>query len=178
MIQAQPKGRYFQNAWVVADLDQAIDAWSRVGGVGPFVRFGEHTLQGVLYRGRPASLTLSGAIAQAGDIQIELIQQTREGPSAYRDTVAAGVSGFHHMGFLAEDFDGEISRYQALGFAIASQGEVRGSRFAYVDTQAALGVMVELLDPTAATRAGFDLIRRLALSWDGVQASVRFQDVA
>ena len=37
------------------------------------------------------------ALAQAGDMQIELIQPTGNSPSAYRDTVPMGRSGFHHI---------------------------------------------------------------------------------
>jgi len=172
-----PRGRFFQNAWIVPDLEAAIAHWAQTAKVGPFLTFGAHTLAEVVYRGRPAPLALTGAIAQAGDVQIELIQPLGEGPCAYRDTVPAGTLGFHHMGFIADDFEGELARYQSQGLEIASQGKVGGSRFAYVDTVATLGFMIELLDPDKASRWAFDLARRLALEWDGVHPSVRIQDV-
>ena len=36
----QPKGRYFQNAWVVADLDLAIETWTLGTTVDTFAQLG------------------------------------------------------------------------------------------------------------------------------------------
>jgi hypothetical protein len=90
-----PATRLVQNAWVVPRLEDAIPGWVALG-VGPFFVL-ERAYPQALYRGTPVPLSFRAALAQAGDIQIELIEQTSDGPSAYRDMVPAGATGFHHM---------------------------------------------------------------------------------
>ncbi|MFD2498635.1 hypothetical protein ACFSTI_06955 [Rhizorhabdus histidinilytica] len=77
--------RIVQNAYVVRDLDEAMVRWNRTLGIGPFLVRRHIALRDVLYRGRPASLDISAAHAQAGDIQIELVMQHCDQPSAFRD---------------------------------------------------------------------------------------------
>ena len=74
-----------QNGWVVDDLFAAIKKWTDFYGVGPFWVSEQVVPDDVLYRGEPAHLDMKVALAQAGNVQIELIQQNSDGPSAYRD---------------------------------------------------------------------------------------------
>ena len=85
----------FQSAWIVDDIDEAARLWAEKTGIGPF--FVADYQEGVFetsYRGKPAPMTMKTALAQAGSMQIELIQPTGDGPSAYRDTVPMGRPGF------------------------------------------------------------------------------------
>ncbi len=54
----------------------------------------------------------STALAQAGDLHIELVEQHCDSPSVYRDIFPKGEEGFHHVAVIAEDFDAEIARYE------------------------------------------------------------------
>ena len=45
---------------------------------------------------------MSCAFAQAGPMQIELIEQHTDGPSVYRDMFPAGTGGFHHLCYWAD----------------------------------------------------------------------------
>ena len=51
-------------------------------------------------------------VAQAGPVQIELIQQLCDRPSVYRDLVDTGESGFHQLCTVTADYDGKIAHYQ------------------------------------------------------------------
>jgi hypothetical protein len=159
--------RPFQASWVVPSAEAAAALWTRTMGIGPFFLFADVEVDDFRYRGAPSRYGCRVAIAQAGDMQIELIEQPHDLPSAYRDLVPAGRSGFHHVGLFAEDFDRELAAYEALGFARAAEGRVGAMRFAYVDTSPAIGCMVELLAEDAAMRAAFAGIATAARGWDG-----------
>ena len=80
--------RTIQNAYVVADLDAAIERWHRLWGLGPFFVRRHIVLPQVRYRGRAAALDISAAYVQAGPIQVELVTQHDAAPSAFRDMFA------------------------------------------------------------------------------------------
>lgn len=159
--------RYFQMAWVVDDLEAAVRRWVESSNVGPFYVIAHAKVERVRYRGVPAQLDFSGALAQAGDIQIELIQQHNDGPSAYRDVFPKGAQGFHHMCTFVDDFDAEIARYAARGAVAAVDGAFGDMRFAYLDTRADLGHMTEIIEDRASIRDVFKIVADAAADWDG-----------
>jgi Glyoxalase/Bleomycin resistance protein/Dioxygenase superfamily len=94
--QPWPEGeyRFFQIGFVVDDLLAAAADWARVFGVGPF-----HVMpvfdQHVIYRGSESTITCQVAVAQAGPVQIELIQQHCDRPSVFREWSRDGTCAFH-----------------------------------------------------------------------------------
>jgi catechol 2,3-dioxygenase-like lactoylglutathione lyase family enzyme len=157
-----------QNAFVVTDIEVAMERWTRVFGVGPwFYNPDVNSLTDPRYRGQPSDLRFAGALAQAGSVQIELIQPLNDVPSCYRDLYPKGTEGPHHLAIFAEDFDAECARYAAEGFEVAFSGANRDMRFAYYDTSSVLGVMVEILEDVASVREAFGRIKAAGDGWDG-----------
>lgn len=154
-----------QAAWVVADLEAAIHGWAALG-VGPFFTF-TVDMPDALYRGAPVPLVFRGALAQAGDVQIELIRQLSAGPSAYRDVVPEGQSGFHHVCRSFGGYDATMARLRGLGIVAVSEGAPSGARVCYADTRALLGCMLELTDESPTISALAALVRNGAQGWDG-----------
>lgn len=155
-----------QNCWVVPDLEKAMQQWLSMG-VGPFFRR-DADYPDALYRGRPEPLAFKGALAQAGPVQIELIQQTSKGPSAYRDIVPEGGSGFHHMCRIVHDVAGEIARLRARGIEMASEfRSVGGAQVAYADTRREMGCMLELVPAEPVLIHLFRDVAQAARYWDG-----------
>jgi hypothetical protein len=163
------KRDFFQTGWVVNDLRTAMQEWVDATSGGPFFVRERVKPDDMIYRGQPAELEMSVAIAMIGGMQIELIQQLSDSPSAYRDAFPAGTVGLHHIGGFSDDIDSDIARYRKAGIAVATQGSVGGMRFVYFDTRASIGCMTELLD----RRHGASLERRIRMataaaeSWDG-----------
>lgn len=164
--------RILQYAWVVPNLEDAAQHWYETAGVGPFLVNRDLKLGAPLYRGQPSATRFSTAVAQHGDVQIELVEQLDDTPSAYRDTVAAGKTGFHHIAFIADDYEAALTHYADRGFATACSGQFGDLRFAYVDASAALGHMIEILEDKPAIRAFFGAIRKAADRWDGDPATL------
>ena len=130
----------FQNAWVVDDVEAACMKWVNEMGVGPFF-ITEYTDQfsDMTYRGEPAELSMFVAIAQAGPVQIEIIQPTVE-RCAYRDSVPAGTLGFHHMCVWTHDIKADTAYFAGLGYEAANIGRAGDIEFAYYGHPAADGL--------------------------------------
>jgi hypothetical protein len=157
----------FQAAWVVNDLEKSIRHWLATTGIGPFFVVPHAKVERILYRGAPATLDMSVGIAQAGPIQIELIQQHNDGPSAYRDMYPKGQEGFHHLCTMTNSFDADVDRYRSQGCAAATQGAFGDMRFVYVDTRASLGHMTEIIEDRDSIKKMFKLIADAAVGWHG-----------
>lgn len=170
-------GRIFQICWVVEDMDAAITHWTRTMGVGPFVRFpiplqaewlevrGQRIPQdNDIYRGV--------SISYSGDTMIELIQPGSD-PSPYREFLAAGRQGAHHVGTYADDYDAQMAAARAAGIGVAMEGVLPLSRFAYLDTDTLWpGTMVELIEAGQPMHDYFGAIREAVDRWDGKEAVV------
>jgi hypothetical protein len=166
-----PDTRFMQLAWVVPDVHEAAAAWTRQAGVGPFFLFEKVSWDNPLYRGKPwETIDITAAIAQAGDVQIELISQNEERPSMFRDVVPAGKSGLHHMGLYCSDYDANLAAYRKGGAEVVFSGLMMGNRVCWVDTIATLGFMVEVIQANPVADMVFGKIRAAAENWDGKDA--------
>ncbi len=159
-----------QHAWVVPDLDAAIQHWHRTLGVGQFLVNRNIQISEPRHRGVTRAVAFSTAVAQSGSIQIELVEQHDAGPSAFRDTVPAGTTAFHHVAIVAGDFDAALRDHAA--YPIAAEGRFGTIRFVYLDTSATLGAMLEILEDGPAIRAFFGAIRKAGERWDGDPATL------
>ena len=136
--------RFFQEAYLVNDLDQAIRAWSDLYGAGPFRKVMHHKTDRFHYRGTDQEADVSYAFGYLGDMQIQFIQQHDDTPSIYRDMFAAGEEGFHHVAILVHDFEGEYQRLVDKGFTDACRLFADGVDAAYFDTRAVNGCFTEI----------------------------------
>lgn len=157
----------FQNAWVVDDVEAACMKWVNELGIGPFyVTEYADIFTDMTYRGKPAELSMLVAIAQAGPVQIEIIQPTVE-RCAYRDSVPAGASGFHHMCVWTHDIDADTAYFEKLGYETANRGRVGDIEFAYYDTRPLMNCMLEVVTQSEGIVERFAMIAAAAKDWDG-----------
>lgn len=144
-----------------------MQRWITSARVGPFFVMPHAKVERVLYRGTPATLDFSAALAQAGPIQIELIEQHNDAPSAYRDVFAKGQEGFHHVALMTDNFDADVERHGLEGSVAATQGIFGDMRFVYLDTRARLGHMTEIIEDRDSIKQIFKTISDAAADWDG-----------
>jgi hypothetical protein len=160
--------RYVQTAFVVPDLGAAMHQWLRTGSTGPFVVMSHVAPSNGIYRGSPAELEMSCAFAQAGPMQIELIEQHNDGPSVYRDMFAAGSSGFHHLCYWADGTIGEeVEHFRERGIEPGYLASFGALNFGYFDARAQLGCFIEVLEREPGTVALFQSVAEAAKDWDG-----------
>lgn len=174
IVPGQVGPHLMQAAFIVDDVEAAARAWIAATGIGPFFLVPHIRLEEASYRGAPsAGLDFSVALAQSGGTQIELIQQHCDNPSAYRDTIAKGESGFHHFCIYTDDYDATRQRYVDQGFVPAIEAKFGEMRFCYVDTASAIGCMIEIVEQNEVQTAAFTRIAEAAADWDGVTDPIR-----
>jgi hypothetical protein len=163
-------GPIVQNGFVVQDLEAAVEHWSAKLGVGPFYAI-EHIAFGPSYfRGEPLNLDMSVAIAQWGEIQIELIVQHDSSASIYTEFAAHHREGLQHVGVMTESVDRHLERLRPHGIEPVQWGETAaGMRFAYINTDAHPGAMIELIETGPTVDAFFAKVRKGAGAWDGTR---------
>ena len=159
--QPWPEGEYrlFQLGFVVDDVMATAARWADVHGIGPF-----HVLPPVetpcTYHGTASAVEVQVAVAQAGPVQIELIQQLCDRPSVYRDLVDKGESGFHQLCTVTADYEGKIARYRELGYELVTEMVVRGQHLAYFDTVDDFGFYTEIVEEVPGFLESLDRIAR------------------
>jgi hypothetical protein len=153
-----------QNAYVVDDLDKGIEAFTKQG-FGPWLVLPDVDVPSVTYRGKPASVSMSAALTQAGDIQIELICPKDDRPSCFRDLFAPGQSGMHHTAMFPDDWPAAVAAYEAAGFPCANLIELPdGGAAAIMDTSSVTGHMTELYRDSEGLRQLNQSVRDLCAS--------------
>lgn len=162
-------GSVTQNGYVVRDIDAAMKHWVEVLGVGPWYYMDRVETDWFRHRGRDSAVELSIALANSGDLQIELIQQRNDAPSMYREFLDAGREGLQHMSYWTRDYQGLYDKALGLGYRIGHEGQIGGEqgRFAYFDTEGHPGTVIEISDISGSKGAFFEHIRRAAADWDG-----------
>ena len=69
---------------VVRDIEKAMRHWVEVCGVGPWFYTEQLPMDEFRYKGRIYDLKVSIALANSGDVQLELIQQRNDVPTISR----------------------------------------------------------------------------------------------
>ena len=169
-------GSIMQIAYVVDDLAAAAERWVGLTDAGPFFVLPHLQLTEPRYRGAPTDLDCSIALGYSGSMCVELIEQHDDAPSVFRELTDKHGPGFHHWAIMTEDFDSGLERYVDAGHQPAFSGAVAiGGRFAYVDTVASLGGMIELIELTPKVGELFNFLADAASAWDGKEPLRTFQ---
>ena len=162
-------GKVNQNGYVVKDIDAALKHWTEVLGVGPFYYIEEVPIDYFTYKGVSQDVKLSIALANTGDLQIELIQQRNDAPSMYLDFLNAGNEGLQHMSYWTKNYQEDYDKAIANGYIVGQEGQIGGEqgRFVYFDTEAHPGTIIEMSDISGSKGEFFEHIRNAAAKWDG-----------
>ena len=161
-------GEMRQVGIVVRDIEAAMRHWVEVCGVGPWFCIDKFAVTRFSYRGtRYDDIHITLALANSGEVQLELIQQRCQTPSMYRDFLAAGHEGMQHWSSWPVDYDNMLKRALANGYSVGQDGEARTGRFVYLWQEGHPGTVIEMAELTAARERFFDAIRQAAVGWDG-----------
>jgi Glyoxalase/Bleomycin resistance protein/Dioxygenase superfamily len=155
-----------QIGYVVTDLERAMRSWVELG-VAPWFVIRGLPMRAV-YRGKPCETTLSLALSNSGELQVELIQQEDDTPSIFTEFMASSGPGYHQLAYWTEEFNATMDAVAEAGWPVVwSGGEGFGVRFAYVEPPNSPATIVEISELTDATVAASTFIRDAAASWDG-----------
>ena len=172
-------GAIRQNGYVVRDIEVALEHWTNVLGVGPFFYMEQVKVDDLRYRGQPTNAEASIALANSGELQIELIQLRNDAPSMWRDFLDAGHEGLQHFAYWMETpeaMDVALERAASLEYEVGQSGTVgENGRFVYLCTEAHPGTVVELSEACGWKAEFFRKVAKAAENWDGSDPIRRIQ---
>ena len=162
-------GPAIQHAFVVRDMDAALDYWTNIMGVGPFFRVDEASYKSGLYRNAPASPKYAVALAYWGDVQIELIMPTDDQPNIYNEFLDAGFDGLlQHICVTVDSMDDFRRAIDGKGFEILAElaldpeGEVL-----YLRGDGQDWPLIEVGHFPQGLYDVFDMVKQASIDWDG-----------
>lgn len=159
-----------QVGYVVKDIEAAMDYWVKAVGVGPwFYRKVVDTTEFNYYGKTSAFPELSIAVANSGDLQIELIQQHNDAPSLYLDTLARNGEVAQHIAYWTlDEFDAYCAQLKATGHIEGHSGRMgQRGRFAYFVHPDCPSALVEVSELQGGKLEHFEKVRRAAEQFDG-----------
>ena len=173
-------GAVCQNGYVVRDIRAAMDHWVNVMSVGPWFYIDRVKTDYFRHRGADSGVEMSIALANSGDLQIELIQQRNDAPSMYKEFLDSGREGMQHMSYWTRDYQALYDRALSLGYKVGHEGQIGGEqgRFCYFDTHYHPGTVIELSEVAGPKGEMFRLIREAGENWDGKDPVRPFPDLS
>ncbi len=142
-------GNTVQICVVTKDFRRTIDGFVKLG-IGPWgvYTFGPGTVTDQTYMGRPQAFTMVVALATSGNMLWEIVQPL-DGPSIYKDFLAAHDEGVHHVALGCEglSFDERVAAFEARGCKKIQSGLwVDKVPFAYFQTEGLTTTTFEVFD--------------------------------
>ncbi len=166
-----------QVAYVVRDIDAAMERWRSEHGVGPFLVARNATpLNNAYYRGEKARTNcVHLAFAYIGDMQLELIELVGDTPGLYKEALDRGNDGVHHYAVLVEDFASAYNYALDNGFEAVIDSGVDGlARMSYLEDPES-GLILEVIEWNPLTRPYFDGLQQRVQAADPAQAVHEFE---
>lgn len=161
----QPTDGIIQTAFVVEDLERAMEQFTTRFGVGPWTVLRDFAGDDPRYRGEPTAARAHVALGFGGHMQYELIAPADDLPSVHRDVIRERGYGFHHFGYATTSFDRTVAAMHAEGYPTVFSASVGpGSRVAYFDTRDVLPGMTELMEAGPDLNAAFTEMYRSSLA--------------
>jgi hypothetical protein len=163
-------GAVRQVGYVVKDIEQAMARWAALG-VGPWFYKEEVGSTEFRYHGQPSRLPrLSIALANSGELQIELIQQRDDAPTLYRDSLLRSGECAQHIAYWTMDrFDEYCRQLLEQGYVEGHAGRMGATRgrFAYFVHPELPSAMIEISESTGGKAEYFEEVKRASVGWDG-----------
>lgn len=157
-----------QMGYVVRDIHAAMNAWSSKLRIGPWFYNPRLALSAYSFRGQDYDdFNMSYALANSGDMQIELIQQRCDTPSLYLEHLDRYGEGLQHICVWPDDYDAVFDLAVSTGLMPAQQGLFGRIRFAYFEDAAHGGTSLEMSEMVPGRLPGIERIRAAAADWDG-----------
>jgi methylmalonyl-CoA/ethylmalonyl-CoA epimerase len=149
--------RVHQVGVVVRDLDRSLAKYTQLWGIGPWHIYvwGPETVEDLRYRGAPASCTWRVALAGSSP-QMELVQPL-SGKNIYDDWLDQHGEGIHHFGVAVATIRDAEETFAGQGYEMLMAGRGVGLHgdggFAYFDTRADFGVILEAIEIPTTRRS-------------------------
>ena len=132
---------------VVSDIEARARAWADLLGLPmPAIQVtGTVDIAQTEYQGQPTTARAKLAFFHLGQVDVELIEPIGE-PSTWKDQLDQHGASLHHIAFKVQGMREKLDYLDSNGIPLVQKGEYTGGRYAYVDANAQLGCVLELLE--------------------------------
>ncbi|WHX49446.1 VOC family protein [Paenibacillus woosongensis] len=134
-----------QIALVVKDIEAAAKNYAEIFGVEvPEIwLLAPEEESHTKYRGLPTGTRAKLCVFELGSIILELTEPD-EHPSSWKEFLEEKGEGVHHIGFMVKDREEALSALEKRGIPVRHTGEYPGGSYTFVDSEAQLGVLLNL----------------------------------
>jgi len=132
---------------IVQDIEAKAQAWAEVLGlpVPEIMITDSHERAETEYKGKPSNARAKLAFFHLGQVDLELIEPIGK-PSTWLDQLDERGDGLHHIAFEIKGVSEKVAYLEARGCSLVQRGEYPGGRYAYINGNAQLGTILELLE--------------------------------
>ena len=145
-----PKKRILHIGIVVRDIEKARDHWMKLLGLEktPGITIADGDPKNPTeYHGQPSAAQAKLAFITLDNLQIELIEPKGDAPSDWREFLERKGEGVHHVAFAVKGLgEGYLENDAKAGYPTVQHGGWETGEYGYMDTAAALGVTLELIE--------------------------------
>jgi hypothetical protein len=134
---------------LVHDIEKTRLEWAKFLGVEPppVQDCGDTDEAQTRYLGQPSKATAKLAFFHVGpNVDVELIEPDKDPNSTWRHDLDANGEGFHHIAFVIKGMKEKIAVLEKNNFKLLQTGEYTGGRYAYIDANDPLKLVLELLE--------------------------------
>jgi len=134
---------------LVHDIVKSRDDWAEFLGVEPppISQTGTHAEWETEYMGKPSEARAKLAFFNIGPgLQLELIEPDKDPSSTWRADLDKNGEGFHHLAFDIKGMKKICTKLGENGMQLLQNGEYPGGRYAYLDANEKLKIVLELLE--------------------------------
>ena len=132
---------------VVRDIEAKARAWADLLGLPvPEIEITNTVdLAHTEYRGEPTPARAKLAFFQLGQVELELVEPI-DSPSTWKDHLDRHGESPHNISFAIKGMKEKVAYLGTKGISLIQRGDFPGGRYAYADSAAQLGIIVELVE--------------------------------
>lgn len=132
---------------IVRDIEAKAQAWAEILGlqVPEIIITDTYERARTEYNGSPSHARAKLAFFHLGQVDLELIEPVGES-STWQDQLDEHGDSLHHIAFEIKGMSDKVAYLDARGLPLVQRGEYTGGRYAYIDGNAQLGAILELLE--------------------------------
>ena len=132
---------------IVQDIKEKARAWAEVLGlpVPEIIITDIYERAKTEYNGGSSDARAKLAFFHLGQVDLELIEPIGK-PSTWQDQLDQHGDSLHHIAFEIKGMSEKVAYLDAKGLNLVQRGEYAGGRYAYIDGNAQLGAILELLE--------------------------------
>ena len=132
---------------VVRDIEASARAWSEILGLPmPEIKMSPAVeVAHTEYKGQTTTARVKQAFFHMGSLDVELLEPIGE-PSTWHDQLVGHGNSMHHIAFRVKGMEDKVAYLAAKDIPLVQRGDYPGGRYAYLDSTAPLGLVLELLE--------------------------------